>query len=150
MNLTGSEIYYAAVTAGIPPPVIGTFSDANYTAPDSAWVADFHQWFLSTLEAFGVRDYKPESGDCDDYADLFASFARLTHRRTSPDCGAALPVGRFDFALNPDAAPEARRLHAISWVHTRDQGLIFIEPQTLFRIEKLTAKQIASCTRFSD
>lgn len=150
MLLTGPNIHQAAITAGIPPWVIVGFSDASYMAPDSAWVADFHKWFLATLDAFGVREYKPESGDCDDFADLFASFARLTHRRTSPDCGAALPVGRFDFAQNPDAAPEAKQLHAIVWIFTRDQGLIFIEPQVLFRIEKLTAKQIASCIRFSD
>ena len=150
MTITGPELYYAAITAGIPPPVIGTFSDARYMAPDSSWVADFHQWFLSTLDAFGVRDYKAEAGDCDDYADLFASFARLTHRRTSPDCNAALPVGRFDFTQNPDEAAAMQRRHAIVWMLTKDKGLIFIEPQTLFRIEKLTDEQISSCTRFSD
>lgn len=135
---------------GVPPAAIVETSDALFMPPAVGWLADFHPWFLSTLEAFGVRDYKAEAGDCDDFADLFSAFARISHRRTSPDAGAALPIGRFNFSRIPGAPAGREERHAINWVFTRDQGLVFVEPQVLFRIERLALNQIQSCTRLSD
>lgn len=150
MTLTAQQLRSALILAGVPPLAIAEPSDAVYMPPAADWLKDFHLWFLSTLEAFGVRDYKAESGDCDDFADLFSAFARITHRRTSPDAGAALPIGRFNFSRIPGAPDGREERHAINWVFTRNQGLVFVEPQVLFRIERLAPNQIQSCTRCSD
>lgn len=112
-------------------------ADNTYAAPTRDWLTgDFYGWFQAVLFAFSCTRYKPESEDCDDFADLFSTFARICHRRTSPDCGAALPVGILWYQ-------SPMGYHAVNIALTSDHGLVVIEPQN-GNVLTLTPEQVAS------
>jgi hypothetical protein len=143
--LTNAQVRQALVAAGIPPAAIWPLSDSLYLPCLADWVTgDYHRWFVKARTALGIEAYEPESGDCDDAADLFATLARVAHRRTPEGKGAALPIGRINFSPSPAV------YHAINWALTSDHGVIFPEPQVLFRVERLSVLQLASITRCSD
>lgn len=146
MTLTGHQLRATLIAAGIPPAAIWPLSDNVYMPCRAAWLTgDFHRWFMKTLEALDVRAYSSESHDCDDFADLFAALARVTHRRTvGPGVAAALPIGRINFQTLPGT------YHAITWAMTSDRGVIFPEPQVLFQVNNLSALQLQSISRCSD
>jgi hypothetical protein len=109
--------------AGIPDFAIW-LGDAAYLPPARDWlVGDFYRWFHGCIGALGVSSYRREAWDCEDFADLFAAFARICHRRTSPDSRAGLPVGILYYVR------EAGGGHAINVALTSDHGVTFIEPQ---------------------
>lgn len=153
-TINGTQLRIHLAAAGVPAAVLAEASDASYRPCTAEWLAgDYHRWFLESLAAFGVREYSAEDFDCDDFVDAFATFARIAHRRTQREQGlspAALPIGRLNFLRLPHLPPSAAQKHALAWAFTSDRGLIFIEPQVLFRVETLTRDQLASATRCSD
>lgn len=145
MTLTGQQLRAALIAAGIPPAAILPFADDLYQPCRADWLTgDFHRWFLKALEALDIRAYEPGAGDCDDFASLFASFARIAHRRTPHGKGAALPIGPLWYDTLP------RSHHAICWAYTVQKGVIFPEPQVLFQVNRLSALQLQSITRCSE
>lgn len=152
MFLTGDAIRSALITAGIPAAVVGESSDATYKPAQSGWLTgDFHRWYFRALEAFSIRDFTAESGDCDDFTDLYCALVRIAHRRTAEGKGTALPIGRLNFLQAPNAPiGPAQQKHALVWAITSDAGLVFIEPQVLGRTERLTVAQLNSATRCTD
>jgi hypothetical protein len=99
------------------------FSDATYAPPKLSWLTgEFDRWFRQSLNALKIAPYVPESGDCDDYAALYAALAKVCHRRMADSEGAGLPVGILHYV-------SAQGPHAIVVALTSDRGLVFIEPQ---------------------
>lgn len=151
MRLSQFDLRISLSIAGIPEAAVAQLSDQSYMPCQADWLTgDFHRWYFRALESLDVRGFQNESGDCDDYSDLFCALARVAHRRTPEGQGVALPIGRLHYLRAPNAPMGAQQGHAIVWAETSDAGLVFIEPQVLGRIERLTKQQLASCTRCSD
>jgi hypothetical protein len=114
-------------------------ADASYAPPRLDWLTgEFDRWYRQALRAFAIEAYVAESGDCDDYADLYAALARICHRRMPDSAGAGLPVGVLHYVSL--AGP-----HAVVLAITSDAGVVAIEPQrpghvlTLTRAERSSA-----------
>lgn len=151
MTITANQYHGELVELGIPPFRIAEMDDAVFMPMQSSWLlGGFHRWYFRALEAFDIRPFADEAGDCDDFTGLFCSLARIAHRRTPEGKGTALPVRRFNFARIPSAIGAAQQRHAIVIARTSDLGLIFVEPQVLGRRETLTPDQIQSCTKCSE
>ncbi len=113
-------------------------ADSAYQPPTRDWLTgEFYAWYRSCLFQLGCTGYKAENWDCDDFADLFAAFARICHRRTSPNAGAALPVGILWYVA------AGRGGHAVNVALTSDHGLVVIEPQS-GNLLTLTPEEAAS------
>lgn len=116
----------------------GQLADAAYAPPRRDWLlGEFASFFRQSLVALGASTYTAESGDCDDYAALYAALARLCHRRTPGHAGAGLPVGVVWYPQRTGGG------HAVNVAITSDAGVIFIEPQTQRQIE-LTPEECSS------
>lgn len=145
MTLTGPAVRSQLVAAGVPFFLVSEMVDAVYKPCEFAWLTgDFHSWVLRSMSALDIRDFTPESGDCDDFCALFATFARILHRRAPDSAGTALPIGRLSYMQTPTVK------HSINWAITRDRGLVFPEPQVLGRVESLTPAQLVTCTHCSE
>lgn len=131
-----AEVMRVGLLHALTPP-----GDATYSAPKSSWLlGEYAAWLEKALAALGCATYTPESGDCDDFADLYAVLARIAHRRTPGSAGSALAVGTLFYTQDKGGG------HAINVVYTSDLGLIFVEPQTCKRVT-LSATELKSAIR---
>lgn len=118
----------------------GALADAAYAPPRADWLlGEFASWYRQCLQRLELAAYVAESGDCDDYASLYASLARICHRRGwAGEQPAALPVGELHYfaaALGP---------HAVVVALTSDLGVVVIEPQDPTRVLQLTSAERSS------
>ncbi len=79
--------------------------------------------FTIAREALRLRDYLPESGDCDDFAQLWHASARAWHRihrnrSSAPACGVVHGY-----------TERAGRGHAMCWALMEDGTIRMVEPQ---------------------
>lgn len=114
----------------IAPGAVVSAADTLYIPLSHQWLECYVSWTWQVAESMGVV-YVPESGDCDDFTNLFADVVALkaqqAKRRASP-LVAKLTV----------TAPGGKR-HALVGVAT-DRGIFVIEPQPSagpFRIKPL-------------
>lgn len=119
-NLLQATVLRAGLLHALAP-----LADASYALPKLGYLlGPYASWFREALGKLGAADYMPESGDCDDFADLYATLARIAHRRTSGSKGTALAIGVLYYTQDKGGG------HAINAAVTPDFGLVFIEPQT--------------------
>jgi hypothetical protein len=115
------------------------YQDMRYAPPKADWLTgEFYAFFRATMAALNTLTYVPESGDCDDFAEQFVSWAKTCHRRTNLHPNAGLPVGSLFYRRDDGQA------HAVVIAITSDLGLIVIEPQTGKRLS-LTDREKLSC-----
>lgn len=118
----------------------GALADAMYAPPRADWLrGEFAGWFRQCLQRMEIASYVPEAGDCDDFAALYASLARICHRRGwAGGQPAALPVGELHY-VSSELGP-----HAVVVAVTSDQGVIVIEPQDPARVLTLSSAERSS------
>lgn len=118
-------------------------NDSNYVAPHSSWLlGEYDSWFSSVIETLGLA-YSTDMWDCDDFADLYSSLARICHRKTKGaliDHG--LPVGIIHFQQANGGG------HAVVAAFTSDKGLLFIEPQLRANVVPMTKENLSSAWLF--
>lgn len=123
MLLTSAQLRTHILAAGISTPTVLT-GDLSYKAPLASWLlGEFDDYFRQCLTALGLQTWAAENWDCDDFADLYATLAKICHQRTPGSDGTGIPVGVIWY-LQEGTGP-----HAVNAAITSDQGLIFIEPQ---------------------
>lgn len=136
--MTSAEVRIALLQAGIVTPSVFV-ADVAYKPCRSDWLTgEFDEWFRKALDALGLREWSPENGDCDDYADLYSVLARICHRRTAGSAGTGLPVGILWFNRQGIGS------HAGNLAITSDQGVVFPEPQSAKTVLKLHNEEKAS------
>jgi Agglutinin C-terminal len=109
-------------------------ADRIYTPPKSEWLLTaYDAWFRQCLAGLNSLSYVAEAHDCDDFAQFYATFAKICHRKMG--LKTALPIGIFYYEK------EGQGKHAINVAYTSDLGLIFIEPQQRGTIVNLTNKE---------
>lgn len=114
-------------------------SDRSYAPPRLSWLTgEFDAWYRTVLARLSIAPYVAESGDCDDYSALYATLAKICHRRSPGSEGSALPVGFLHYTQ------EAGGGHAVVVALTSDAGLVAIEPQIAGKTLLLTPKEKAS------
>jgi hypothetical protein len=130
------------IRAGLYHAKPSGYQDITYAPPRSDWLTgEFYAFFRATLAALNTLTYVPESGDCDDFAEQYVSWAKTCHRRM-PHCdGLGLPVGVLFYRQDSGGG------HAVVIAITSDRGLVVIEPQNgqifqLTETEKLSAWHI--------
>jgi len=138
----------AAGAKRIGPNVI-VFADETYTIPTLRWVQDvFAPAWAESMLLLGIRDWRADSQDCDDFARFCAGYAQLltnsTLMKTEKPPAVSLAFGEFWYQ------PEAGGGHAINvFFHVEpDKGLLvpaFFEPQNA-TVVHLTPREIASCS----
>lgn len=136
--ITSNELRTKLLQAGIPNAAI-YLGDATYQSPKADWIlGEFDDWFRSVLTALDLG-YSTDRWDCEDFSDLYASLARICHRKTADAQAAGLPVGILWYT------PKTGAGHAVVVAHTSDRGLLFIEPQTAATEITLNRTQAESC-----
>lgn len=144
--ITAAQLAEVFEQAGISS-FLGSIADKSYCC----FALDFIQKeFSAGLAKFqfdlGIKDYKPEENDCDDFAADASFYARLLHRRDKDrPRGAGLACGKFYFRRDDGVN------HAIDWfvVNTPDGlRLIKYEPQQC-AVLGLSEAETTSCFFFS-
>lgn len=123
------------------------FADEAYYLPSYRWVTDtFSPAWMEAVRLLGVKDWRVDTNDCDDFARFCAGYAQLLNNKTVADQAmpsAALAFGEFWYA------PENGGGHAINVFFFGDAagviGLAFFEPQT-GQVVMLTEHEKRSCT----
>ena len=126
MTVTASQLRTHLLGAGVLSPAV-YLADSIYQPPTIDWLLGvFDPWFRKALFAFGITKWSEEAADCDDWADLYASMAKIAHKNTAGHEGTALPVGIVWFH-NWEGTGAA---HAVVVALCADRLIHFIEPQT--------------------
>lgn len=138
----------AAGTKRIGPNVI-VFADETYTITSLVWVRDvFAPAWAESMLLLGVRDWRADSQDCDDFARFCAGYAQLvnnsTLRKMEKPPAVSLAFGEFWYQQDAGGG------HAINvFFHTDPTSgqLVpaFFEPQNA-TVVRLSSREIASCS----
>ena len=116
--------------------------DERYVLPTRAQVNDeFADEFRARLPEMGLREYVPESGDCDDYGLEAWNLMRRFWRKTPGAVRAGIAFGPLDFLRRDGIA------HEIDFYITLENGKLLCvpwEPQTQTD-QQLNREEFESC-----
>lgn len=147
--LSSKEVRDIIIINKITPWDGSAMSDLKYAIPSEEWVEKkFPIYFNNFLKDLQFGNWMDESNDCDDFAKMAASFARLlNHNTPKKEKETSIAFGEFyykkDYSLDPKYPN-----HAINFALVRTKlntiKIIFFEPQEM-RVIKLSEKEIRSC-----
>jgi hypothetical protein len=129
--------------------VVGLFghlvSDTQYIVPSEDWVRNkFPDLLLNFQKELKITSYIEESNDCDDFAKMAASFARMANSNTPSSKKYGITVGEFIY--RPDGLDQ--RYHAINIIvaYTKENKLqvLFFDATTM-QFKTLSKDEINSC-----
>lgn len=113
-------------------------ADSTYKAPTLQYLLnDFAPWFKQAMFNLGFIKWGEERADCDDWADLYATMAKVAHKNTEASEGTALPVGVVWYR-----APAGG--HAIVVALCADAQIHFIEPQNGLELQLTDAERTSA------
>lgn len=139
------------VTTPVIQEAISNFTNCNadiiilddyYSLPAVGWITNnFSLALAENLKIFKSDKYIKERNDCDDFAFLSMSLAKISHKMsTSKNTGLAFGVFMYEIDNNGGG-------HAINFAVVkvgRNYELVFFEPQTQKEVF-LTASERKSC-----
>jgi hypothetical protein len=145
LGVTNQQLCNFLSERGIDRDVV-MVRDARYVFPAKWWLFGKFADDLGEMRLqFGLEKWRPEDGDCDDFAELACFYARFLHRRTwNPgEERAAIAFGEFDYCREG----LVQNGHAINCAIVFENGaprLVFMEPQSGKEVD-LSQEEICSC-----
>lgn len=139
------------ITNGVRVADCAITPDDLYAIPDVAWVEqELPKLALSAQNYFGLVQspgvtFQPDDRDCDDYAKLTSTFARLTYTKLKIKSGSSLAVGDFYYTHAPGVNHACNIILARAGVGK--YRLMFYDPM-LLKFVSLSQEQVDSCQHY--